>query len=202
MEINCPYCETSYDLNDSLLPERGIKAKCRVCLNIFNLDKKTGASKAELPFAGPFAASPAKVDETQAAEGTAGTPGEDFSLDVGAVSIEPPSDDFFMQSVTAEIKEAIAEEIHKQKQGGNAAAGSKKNPASREKSLKKRKQASFQLLPFIVLILLLLILAGAVLVYYHIINIPFLPPNPLAFLGDKFLGGASYVFSHIKQRVL
>lgn len=45
MHIYCPFCGTPYDIDASALPHDDIKVRCRVCSNVFALNKNTGAAK-------------------------------------------------------------------------------------------------------------------------------------------------------------
>ena len=42
MRILCPFCATSYDIDELLLPDGNIKVRCRICANIFIINKKIG----------------------------------------------------------------------------------------------------------------------------------------------------------------
>jgi predicted Zn finger-like uncharacterized protein len=42
MRILCPFCATSYDIDELLLPDGNIKVRCRICANIFTINKKIG----------------------------------------------------------------------------------------------------------------------------------------------------------------
>ncbi len=42
MRILCPFCATSYDIDELLLPDCNIKVRCRICANIFIINKKIG----------------------------------------------------------------------------------------------------------------------------------------------------------------
>ncbi|RZD16374.1 MAG: hypothetical protein EVJ46_04920 [Candidatus Acididesulfobacter guangdongensis] len=42
MRILCPFCATSYDIDELLLPDGNIKVRCRNCANIFIINKKIG----------------------------------------------------------------------------------------------------------------------------------------------------------------
>ena len=42
MRILCPFCATSYDIDELLLPDGNIKVRCRNCSNIFIINKKIG----------------------------------------------------------------------------------------------------------------------------------------------------------------
>ncbi|MHB1697789.1 MAG: zinc-ribbon domain-containing protein [bacterium] len=166
MQINCPYCETPYDVDLLLLPDAGIKTRCRECRKIFILNKNTGAAKDEsLPEIEP--ASNNKPPENDAA-------GNELSSKGEPVSKETVSDDF-MQSIMAEINSAVAEETDKH--GNNADADAKSSAFS-----SKGKITPFQLAMLIILIALFLIAAVSALVHYNIIAIPFLPANLLSFL--------------------
>lgn len=48
LRIYCPYCGTSYNIDESLMPEDNIKTRCRSCANIFIINKENGAIRDEL----------------------------------------------------------------------------------------------------------------------------------------------------------
>ncbi|MFW0883900.1 zinc-ribbon domain-containing protein [Candidatus Acidulodesulfobacterium sp. H_13] len=81
MHIYCPFCGTPYDIDASALPHNDVKTKCRVCSNVFVLNKNTGAAKEE-PVLGE-----------KSGRGNAAAEGDDAA-----------------QSATAEINAAVAKD--------------------------------------------------------------------------------------------
>ena len=173
MDINCPYCGAHYELDDSLLPEGDIKVKCRVCSNVFMLNKNSGAFKDE----------PQVSAETQitAETGHSSPQASGFASASSDSSKHPVSDDF-MQSIMSEINSAVAEEAsgkHKKDSGSDSVSA----PSSSSGKV-KGKTASFQIIMLIILAVLFLIAAASALVHYNIINIPFLPSGVSDFLSS------------------
>jgi predicted Zn finger-like uncharacterized protein len=168
MDINCPYCGARYELDDSLLPEGDIKVKCRVCSNVFILNKNSGAFKDE-PQVSAEAQTP--VHSSPQAQ-TSGSAPASFDS-----SKHPVSDDF-MQSIMSEINSAVAEEASG-KNKKDSGSGSVSAPSS-----SPSKTTSFQIIMLIILAVLFLIAAASALVHYNIINIPFLPSGVAAFLSS------------------
>ncbi|HEC25440.1 MAG TPA: hypothetical protein ENI54_05475 [bacterium] len=71
MHIYCPFCGTPYDIDVSALPYNDVKARCRVCSNVFVINKNTGAVK-ERPDSGKEPVSGEKSDnENDAAQSAA-----------------------------------------------------------------------------------------------------------------------------------
>ena len=210
MDINCPYCGTHYELDDLLIPEGNIKVKCRVCFNVFTLNKNVGAFKDELPAEVKNAevkpeeslktqvpaeqtlvehehASPYEPAEDFASINSAAGPEEDPSL--SDKTLKHSDSDDFMQAIMSEIKSAVAEETDKTV----SADKSKKNKhnsdsdavsATQSSSSGKGRTKPFQIVMLIVLIVIFLISAVSVLVHYGIINLPFLPASVSAFLSS------------------
>ncbi|MHB8231761.1 MAG: zinc-ribbon domain-containing protein [bacterium] len=174
MQINCPYCGTFYDLDDLLLPPGSIKTRCRVCSEIFILNKNTGAVKDEsLPVIEPVPDNKPQADDEAGNELSPGVePAPPKTVPNKLVS------DDFMQSIMTEVNGAIAEETDKQENNAGAGAGSKKGSASPHKG----KTTPFQFAMLIILIALFLIAAASALIHYNIIDVPFLPANLLSFL--------------------
>ena len=174
MDINCPYCGARYELDDSLLPEGDIKVKCRVCSNVFILNKNSGALKSE-PQVSPEAQTPAETAYfSSPASGSAPA-----SFD----SLKHPVSDDFMQSIVTQINSAVAEEAGgKHKKDSGSGYVSAPSPSSGGKV--KGKTTSFQIIMLIILAVLFLIAAASALVHYNIINIPFLPSGVAAFLSS------------------
>ena len=167
MDINCPYCGAHYELDDLLLPEGNIKVKCRVCSNVFILNKSSGAFKDEPPVSAET-----QIPITQ----TSIEPEHSPSPASGSVS------DDFMQSIISEINSAVAEEAggkHKEDSGSDAVSA----PSSSSGKVKGRT-TPFQIAILIVLIVVFLIAAASALVHYNIINIPFLPSGVSDFLSS------------------
>ena len=164
MDINCPYCGAHYELDDSLLPEGNIKVKCRVCCNVFILNKSSGAFKDEPPVSAET-----QIPITQ----TSIEPEHSPSPASGSVS------DDFMQSIMSEINSAVAEEAgEKRKEDSDSA------PVSSSPGKSKGRTTPFQIAILIVLIVVFLIAAASALVHYNIINIPFLPSGVSDFLSS------------------
>jgi predicted Zn finger-like uncharacterized protein len=162
MDINCPYCGTRYELDDSLLPEGDIKVKCRICSNVFILNKNTGAFKEG-------------IEDNESSRGISG----------GEARVNPVSDDF-MRSIMSEINSAVAEETGKSDKAGKSGEHKKDSGADHNgfASSGKGKSTPFQIAMLIVLIVLFLIAAASALVHYNIINIPFLPSGAASFLSS------------------
>ena len=164
MDINCPYCGAHYELDDLLLPEGNIKVKCRVCSNVFTLNKNSGVFKDE-----PRISAETQIPITQ----TSIEPAHSPLPASGSVS------DDFMQSIMSEINSAVAEEAgEKRKEDSDSA------PVSFSPGKGKGRTTPFQIAILIVLIVVFLIAAGAALVHYNIINIPFLPSGVSDFLSS------------------
>ncbi len=162
MDINCPYCGTRYELDESLIPDGDIKVKCRVCSNIFILNKKTGASKNEPKFSAYASNDDKDINSEKASN----------------ISNIPDISDDFMKSIISEINSAVAEETNQHDKNKNSKhkKASVTNRTSNKNS--DRKGASpFQISMIIVLAVILLVAAVFVLVHYDIINTGFLPPN-------------------------
>ncbi len=181
MDINCPYCGAHYELDDSLLPEGDIKVKCRVCSNIFILNKNSGAFKSESPAVSPEAQTP--VHSSPQAQ-TSGSALASFDS-----SKHPVSDDF-MQSIMSEINSAVAEEASgKNKKDSGSDSVSAPSSSSSSSSGGKGKESKgrtspLQIIMLIILAVLFLIAAASALVHYNIINIPFLPSGGADFLSS------------------
>ena len=177
MDINCPYCGAYYELDDSSLPEGDIKVKCRVCSNVFMLNKNSGAFKEE-----PLSAMQTPVEPAHSPSPASGS----SSLDSPKHSV---SDDF-MQSIMSEINSAVAEETSgkNKKDSGSGFVSAPSSPSSSSSGGKgkesKGRTSSFQIIMLIILAVLFLIAAASALVHYNIINIPFLPSGVAAFLSS------------------
>ena len=162
MDINCPYCGAHYELDDLLIPEGNIKVKCRVCSNVFILNKNSGVFK----------------DQSQVSAET--------QIPITQTSIEPapspasgPVSDNFMQSIMSEINNAVAEEAgekHKEDSDSDPASSSSRNGKGRITPLK--------IIMLIVLIIVFLIAATSALIHYNIVDIPFLPSAVSDFLSS------------------
>jgi hypothetical protein len=176
MDINCPYCGAHYELDDSLLPEGDIKVKCRVCSNVFILNKNSGAFKDE-PQVSAEAQTP--VHSSPQAQ-TSGSAPASFDS-----SKHPVSDDF-MQSIMSEINSAVAEEASgkNKKDSGSALFPRRPLHLPLHPAERVRKATMFQIIMLIILAVLFLIAAASALVHYNIINIPFLPSGVAAFLSS------------------
>ncbi len=180
MDINCPYCGARYELDDSLLPEGDIKVKCRVCSNVFILNKNSGAFKDE-PQVSAEAQTP--VHSSPQAQ-TSGSAPASFDS-----SKHPVSDDF-MQSIMSEINSAVAEEASgkNKKDSGSGSVSAPSSPSSSSSGGKgkesKGRTSPLQIIMLIILAVLFLIAAASALVHYNIINIPFLPSGGADFLSS------------------
>ena len=164
MDINCPYCGAHYELDDLLLPEGNIKVKCRVCSNVFTLNKNSGAFKDE-----PRVSAETQIPITQ----TSIEPAHSPSPASGSVS------DDFMQSIMSEINSAVAEEAGEKRKEDSDSATVSSSPGK-----SKGRTTPFQIAMLIVLIVVFLIAAASALVHYNIINIPFLPSGVSDFLSS------------------
>ena len=167
MDINCPYCGAHYELDDLLIPEGNIKVKCRVCSNVFTLNKNSGVFKDE-----PRVSAETQIPITQ----TSIKPAHSPLPASGSVS------DDFMQSIMSEINSAVAEEAggkHKKDSGSDTVSAPSFSPGK-----SKGRTTPFQIVILIVLIVVFLIAAVAVLVHYNMINIPFLPSGVSDFLSS------------------
>ncbi len=190
MDINCPYCGTHYELDDLLIPEGNIKVKCKVCSNVFMLNKNVGAFKDELPAEVKNAEfKPEESLETQVPIEQTPVEHEHATGYESAEDLKHTDSDDFMQAIMSEIKSAVAEETDKT----GSADKSKKNKhnsdsnavsATQSSSSGKGRTKLFQIVMLIVLIVIFLISAVSVLVHYGIINLPFLPASASAFLSS------------------
>ena len=170
MDINCPYCGTHYELNEALIPDGDIKVKCKVCSNVFTLNKKTGVVKDNTA-----------VFSNSADEKTDKTFINDSSVKSASNNAAPEKDDAqtnnknlsdipedFMKSIISEINSAVEEE--------SAKSGIVKDISGGKKKSSEKKGASpFQISMVILLGIVFLIVVFSLLVHYGVINAGFLP---------------------------
>ncbi|MGC8554782.1 MAG: zinc-ribbon domain-containing protein [Candidatus Acidulodesulfobacterium sp.] len=175
MDINCPYCGTHYELNEPLIPEGDVKVKCRVCSNVFTLNKKTGVVKDNIDaFSGGSADE--KTDKTftvadsvENASNNAASEKDEIQNNSKNLS-DMPED--FMKSIISEINSAVAEESAKT----GADKDVSKKPHAKEKEKEKKGASPFQISMVILLGIVFLIAIFSFLVHYGVINAGFLPP--------------------------
>ena len=187
MDINCPYCETHYELVDSLIPEGTVKLKCRVCSNVFYLDKDNGkVSKLE-----DKVKTVAGTDAAEINIPATPRPRLKSSMPPPKESSENPAVDDFMQSIMSEINRSVAEETGEETgqtaDGGANGLYSKNGEGSKAAGVSASKFNSnllFQIAVLTILVLLFLIAATGALIHYNIIYIPFFPKALSDFLSS------------------
>jgi predicted Zn finger-like uncharacterized protein len=172
MDINCPYCGTHYELNESLIPEGDVKVKCRVCSNVFTINKKTGVVKDNIAvFSGSADEKTDKTftssDSVESASNNDASEKDEIQNNSKNLS-DMPED--FMNSIISEINSAVAEESDKPA----AAKEVSKKPHAKEKE--KKVASPFQISMVILLGIVFLIAIFSFLVHYGVINAGFLPP--------------------------
>jgi predicted Zn finger-like uncharacterized protein len=171
MDINCPYCGTHYELNEALIPDGDIKVKCRVCSNIFTLNKKTGVvNDSTVVFSN---SADEKTDKTfiggnsvESASSNAAPEKDDAQTNNKNLS-DIPED--FMKSIISEINSAVAEESAKPSVVKDISEGKKK-------SSEKKGASPFQISMVILLGIVFLFFVFSLLVHYGVISAGFLPP--------------------------
>ncbi len=158
MRIYCPYCGTSYDIDESLMPEGNVKVRCRSCANVFVIDREKGAIKDEPEQ--EYEHEKVSLSENEPASETKKTPADD--KDITNVSD-------FMKKVIQEIDDSLNQE--------NKENESNKNEKPKNISGNKKNKTRYVKIVMLLILILLLIAAGAyTLEYYNIINLPaFLP---------------------------
>jgi len=179
MDINCPYCGTHYELDDSLLPEGDIKVKCRICSNVFILNKNSGAFKDE-PHISAETQKPATQTTAETAHLFSQTADSAPASSNSPESSEHSSVDDFMRSIISEINSSVTAEgtggKHKKDSDSGSVQATLSSPSpSLSGGKNKGKTSPFQIIMLIILAVLFLIAAASALVHYKIINIPFLP---------------------------
>jgi predicted Zn finger-like uncharacterized protein len=188
MDINCPYCGTHYELNESLIPEGDIKVKCRVCSNVFTLNKKTGVlkdntavfssgadEKTDKPFNKTFTA----ADGAESSSNNTNAASEKDETQTNSKNLSDMPEDF-MKSIISEINSAVAEESAKpdivKDVSGDKKKSSEKRPYEKGKAKEKKGASPFQISMVILLGIVFLIAVFSLLVHYGVINAGFLPP--------------------------
>ena len=171
MDINCPYCGTHYELNEALIPDGDIKVKCRVCSNVFTLNKKTGVVKDNTAVFSSSADE--KTDKTfidansvESVSSNAAPEKDDAQTNNKNLS-DIPED--FMKSIISEINSAVAEESAKPDIVKDVSGGKKK-------SSEKKGASPFQISMVILLGIVFLFFVFSLLVHYGVISAGFLPP--------------------------
>ncbi len=155
MSIYCPYCGTSYDVDESLMPEGNVKVRCRSCANVFVIDREKGAIKDE-------PGQEHKHEKVSQSENEPAPAAEKYLEDKDIIEVSD-----FMKQVIQEIDGSLNQENKENESNKNEKP---KNTAGN----KKIKPVKIVML---LILILLLIAAGAyTLEYYNIINLPaFLP---------------------------
>ena len=173
MDINCPYCGTHYELNELLIPDGDIKVKCRVCSNIFTLNKKTVVvNDSTAVFSN---STDEKTDKTfvtaNSVESTSNNAAPEKD-DVQTANNKNLSDipEDLMKSIISEINSAVAEESDKSSDFKDVSGGKKK-------SIEKKGASPFQISMIILLGIVFLIAVFSLLIHYNVINAGFLPPT-------------------------
>lgn len=175
MHIYCPYCGTSYDIDESLMPEDNVKVRCRSCANVFILNKENGAIKDELKQeAAGQEYEPAIISQPEN-DLNANELKTEEKLDDKTKTHKKDGEniikvDDFMKSLMQEIDSSVHKEIEKEK-------NNKGNEKSKDK-IKKNKINILQIIMLILLIILLIIAGTYTLDYYKIINLPLIFPKP------------------------
>lgn len=170
IHIYCPYCGTAYDIDKSLMPEGNVRVKCRICSNIFTVNKETGVIKNDAAAGRPEAKTGQdtepeikienfhRLNNKKEEENQGNAPQEkEHALNIEA--------DKFMKSIIGEIDESLNQENKKAK--------------SSEKDYKNggKKAGAFQLIMLIVLILIFIAVCAYTLNFYNIVNLPFIPAD-------------------------
>ncbi len=155
MHIYCPYCGTSYDIDESLMPEGNVKVRCRSCANVFVMGREKGAVKDE----------PEQEYEHEKVSQSENEPASETKKYREDKDIIEVSD--FMKQVIQEIDGSLNQENKENESNKNE----KPKNTSGNKKIKPIK------IVMLLILILLLIAAGAyTLEYYNIINLPaFLP---------------------------
>ncbi len=174
MDINCPYCGTHYELNEALIPDGDIKVRCRVCSNVFTLNKKNGVVKdSTVVFSSSADEKTDKMfanDSSVKSASNNTAPEKDDAQTTNSNSknlSEMPED--FMKSIISEINSAVAEESSKTDAVKDVGGGKKR-------SSEKKGASPFQISMLILLGIVFLIAVFSLLVHYGVINAGFLPP--------------------------
>lgn len=207
MLLNCPYCGTPYDIDESLIPQGDVKVRCKKCSNIFIVNAETGLVakaqdnfphppagreddvKSETPVAIETAAGNAHaspellIDGGAAAEPASGLPGADSGAETSgaagnAEDLSGPDD--FKKTLIDKIDNALNEDDSAKKKSSRARkkeAAGKRKPVSQSYADANSKISPLQIIALTVFFLLMASGAGYVLVYLRIINLPFVPRN-------------------------
>jgi hypothetical protein len=157
-----------YSLDDSLIPEGYIKIKCRVCQNIFTLNKVEGVFKKEPA---------AKIKSVEHDSAAALNKEPDYNNSMHSSSV--PDD--FMQSIMAEINN---KQVQSERSGEAIVSNRIKTSEPDLPMSRKGKTTPFQIAMLIVLIILFLIAGVSALIHYGIIDIPFLPSDIMSIMAS------------------
>lgn len=157
MHIYCPFCETPYDIDESLVPDGNIKVRCKHCSIIFILNKETGAAKGT-----------SAIDEIN----------KEIVENNIIISAKFSEDEFKTEYQKNEnpnfyIDQSILEEINQAVEADEFSEEDKAEGLNKEKPGKK---SLYKVITVIILILsfIVLILAAIVLIdYNNKINLPF-----------------------------
>ncbi len=180
MNINCPVCGTSYDIDESKLPESPVKVKCRVCSNVFTLSKTPNEEHPQL-----------KIESASSANNFVAS----AALKSGAENTDGPASDGrgFKDARSAQPAGAAAAGVSSAASPASSASPANQSAASKNKpSPRKKARAASRLGTAMLIVLLILILiAAVVLAHYRIINIPFLPRRLSSF---SFLDAGRFIY--------
>ena len=151
MRIYCPYCGTSYDIDESLMPEGNVKVRCRSCANVFVMGREKGAVKDE----------PEQEYEHEKVFRSENEPAPEtkkYREDKDIIEVSE-----FMKQVIQEIDGSLNQENKENESNENE----KPKNTSGNKKIKPVR------IVMLLILILLLIAAGAyTLEYYNIINLP------------------------------
>ena len=156
MRIYCPYCGTSYDIDESLMPKGNVKVRCRSCANVFVIDREQGAIKDE----------PEQDYKHEKVSQSENEPASETKKNLeGDKDIIEVSD--FMKRVIQEIDGSLNQENKE----------NESNKDEKPKNSSDNKKINPLKIVILLILILLLIAAGAyTLEYYNIVNLPaFLP---------------------------
>lgn len=182
MDINCPYCGSHYELDESLIPEGNVNVKCRICSNVFTLNKKTGViHKDTAEFSGKTGEKKDEPTNSESVEAALNKlPNESGKVDTQTESLNASDvQDDFMKTVISEINSAVAEERDKPTAAKDSRVEKdikEKKVQNKIKSVKKKGASPFQISMAILLAIVFLIAVFSLLIRYGIINVGFLPP--------------------------
>ncbi len=144
---------TPYDIDESLLPERNIQVICRVCLNVFTLNKSVGVVTP---------GSPQKILQKEAAQELSQKPlYERQEVSEKSLELQEDISNINQQTILKEIRKAVALDGEKMKE-------------LQRKENKKADKKSTNIFLTVLIIILLVAAVVIVLDYFGIIQLPFL----------------------------